>query len=54
MFRLTYSTMFDPPEDLHRHFDEAVASVRRTLEVEHVMATGGEDVRAPAQYAVHA
>jgi len=53
MFRLTYSTMFDPPEDLHRHFDEAVASVRRTLGAEHAMAIGGEDVRAPAQYAVH-
>ena len=53
MFRLTYSTMFDPPEDLHRHFDSAVASVRSHLGAEHPMWIGGEDLRAARQYAVH-
>jgi hypothetical protein len=24
-FRLTYSTMFDPPESLHRRFEAALA-----------------------------
>lgn len=27
-FRLTYSTMFDPPPELHAQFDAALARVR--------------------------
>ena len=46
MFRLTYSTMFDPPEALHAHFDDALRAVRGTLGAEHAMWIGGEDVRA--------
>ena len=53
MFRLTCSTMFDPPEELHRHFDAAVASVRPRLGAEHPMWIGGEDVRAAKQFALH-
>lgn len=30
-YRLTYSTMFDPPEDLHLRFDAALAEVRAGL-----------------------
>jgi 1-pyrroline-5-carboxylate dehydrogenase len=52
-FRLTYSTMFDPPEELHRHFDDALAAVQRTLGAEHAMWIGGADVRAAKQFAVH-
>jgi 1-pyrroline-5-carboxylate dehydrogenase len=60
-YRLTYSTMFDPPEDLHRSFEAALQDVRREFGATHrpVLATGfrdrvpeGEggyiDVRAPA------
>ncbi|MEO8486524.1 MAG: aldehyde dehydrogenase family protein [Betaproteobacteria bacterium] len=53
MFRLTYSTMFDPPESLHRHFDDALRAVRSTLGAEHAMWIDGEDVRAATQFAVH-
>ena len=52
-FKLTYSTMFDPPEELHRHFDDALAAVQRTLGAEHAMWIGGADVRAAKQFAVH-
>ena len=52
-FRLTYSTMFDPPEALHRHFDDALAAVRATLGAEHAMWFGGADARAARQFAVH-
>jgi len=52
-FKLTYSTMFDPPEDLHRHFDAALAAVRSSLGAEHPMWIGGEDVRAAKQFTVH-
>ena len=53
MFRLTYSTMFDPPEALHAHFEAALASVRAHLGAEHPMWIGGEDVRAARQFTVH-
>ena len=53
MFRLTYATMFDPPEALHRHFDEALVALRATLGAEHAMWIGGADVRAAKQFAVH-
>jgi len=52
-FRLTYSTMFDPPPALHERFEKALASVRGTLGAEHPMLIGGHDVRAPRQFDVH-
>jgi len=42
-FKLTYSTMFDPPEDLHRRFEEALARVTAGLGAFHPMRIGGED-----------
>ena len=30
-FRLTYATMFDPPEAMHERFESALASVTATL-----------------------
>jgi 1-pyrroline-5-carboxylate dehydrogenase len=30
-FRLTYSTMFDPPEALHQRFEAALATVKGRL-----------------------
>ena len=48
-FRLTYATMFDPPEVLHERFDAALASVRTRLGARHALFLNGADV-APAQY----
>ena len=50
-FRLTYSTMFDPPEQVHARFEAALADVRANLGAEHSMLIGGEDVRADGQFA---
>jgi 1-pyrroline-5-carboxylate dehydrogenase len=47
-FKLTYSTMFDPPEELHRSFEEALARVRAGLGARHLMHIGGGDVDGPA------
>jgi len=55
-FRLTYSTMFDPPESLHQRFEAALASARANAGAEHPMWIGGQprhgaerfDTRAPA------
>ncbi len=52
VFKLTYSTMFDPPPELHGRFEAALAQVRAHLGSEHPMLIGGRDVRAPRQFAV--
>jgi 1-pyrroline-5-carboxylate dehydrogenase len=49
-FKLTYSTMFDPPEDLHLRFDAAVARVTAALGATHRLYIAGQD-RAAARTA---
>ena len=51
-FKLTYSTMFDPPAELHARFDAALGALRACLGAEHAMLIGGRDERAPRQFAV--
>lgn len=48
-YRLTYSTMFDPPPEMHTRFEAALGDVRRWLEQWHGLHIGGEDVRSAAQ-----
>jgi 1-pyrroline-5-carboxylate dehydrogenase len=49
-FKLTYSTMFDPPEEMHSRFEAALADVRATLGATHAMHVGGRDVGAARTY----
>ena len=49
-FRLTYSTMFDPPAELHQRFDAALAQVRAQLGGEHPMWIAGRARAAAAQF----
>jgi 1-pyrroline-5-carboxylate dehydrogenase len=49
-FKLTYSTMFDPPAELHGWFEEALVNVRTYAGTEHPMLIGGRDERAPRQF----
>ena len=42
-FRLTYSTMFDPPEALHTSFERALAQVKAGLGKDYPMLIGGEE-----------
>jgi len=42
-FKLTYATMFNPPEELHTRFDEAMASLKANLGQEYPMIIGGEE-----------
>ncbi len=51
-FKLTYSTMFDPPAALHEAFESALQQVRSRLGAEHAMLIDGRDVRAPRQFTV--
>ena len=43
-FKLTYSTMFDPPPELHEKFEAAVANVRNQLGQAHGHFINGADV----------
>jgi acyl-CoA reductase-like NAD-dependent aldehyde dehydrogenase len=45
-FRLTYSTMFSPPEELHARFEAALKSVKAGLGQTHAHFINGEDVAA--------
>ena len=45
-FRLTYATMFDPPEAMHERFDAALATVRSRLGGRHDLFLNGADVAA--------
>jgi 1-pyrroline-5-carboxylate dehydrogenase len=42
-FKLTYATMFNPPEELHTHFEQALADVKGKLGDEHGMIINGEE-----------
>ena len=53
-FKLTYSTMFDPPPELHSRFDAALETVRASLGAEHPMLIGGSDERARQQFELRA
>ncbi len=41
-FRLTYATMFDPPEELHRSYERALAKVKAELGREYPLLVNGE------------
>jgi 1-pyrroline-5-carboxylate dehydrogenase len=42
-FKLTYATMFNPPEELHDRFDEALTKTRANLGQEYGMLINGEE-----------
>ncbi len=52
-FKLTYATMFDPPEELHRRYDRALAKTKRELGREHRMLIAGKEVRAKETFEDH-
>ena len=42
-FKLTYATMFNPPEELHKGFDSAVVKLKQNLGKEYSMIINGKD-----------
>lgn len=42
-FKLTYATMFNPPEELHTRFEEVLVEVKSRLGQEHGMIINGEE-----------
>ena len=49
-FKLTYSTMFNPPDELHKGFDKAVATLKANLGREYGMIIDGKDVFADEKF----
>jgi len=49
-FKLTYATMFNPPEELHKGFDKAVAKLKANLGKEYGMIIDGKDVFADEKF----
>ncbi|MBV8143371.1 MAG: aldehyde dehydrogenase family protein [Gammaproteobacteria bacterium] len=47
-FKLTYATMFDPPEELHQRFEAAMARVSAGLGRHHPLYIDGKDREAAA------
>ncbi|MGH8198207.1 MAG: aldehyde dehydrogenase family protein [Steroidobacteraceae bacterium] len=47
-FRLTYATMFNPPEEMHERFERALATVRGRLGKTHALFIDGKDMPAAA------
>ena len=52
-FTLTYSTMFNPPEEMHERFEAALAEVRSHLGATHALHVDGRDAAAARTYAKH-
>ena len=49
-FKLTYSTMFDPPEELHARFEAALRELRAGLGAAYAAHIDGNDVAAAESY----
>ena len=45
-YKLTYSTMFDPPPEMHTRFDAALREVRASLGARHALFIDGVDTHA--------
>ena len=48
MYKLTYSTMFDPPPQMHAQFNAALQDVRSRLNARHGLHVNGVDVATTA------
>ena len=49
-FKLTYATMFNPPEELHTRFDAAVKNTKAGLGKDYPMIIDGKDVFADERF----
>jgi NAD-dependent aldehyde dehydrogenases len=49
-FKLTYASMFNPPEELHTQFEQALLKVRSGLGQEHGMIINGQDTFADEKF----
>jgi 1-pyrroline-5-carboxylate dehydrogenase len=49
-FKLTYATMFNPPEELHERYEAALRGIKANLGREYAMIINGEERRAAEKF----
>jgi 1-pyrroline-5-carboxylate dehydrogenase len=49
-FKLTYATMYNPPNELHSSFDDSLAKLKNNLGKEYAMIIDGKDVFADEKF----
>ncbi|MCK5319688.1 MAG: hypothetical protein KAJ55_17380, partial [Anaerolineales bacterium] len=49
-FKLTYTTMYNPPELLHQRYERALKKVKNNLGQDHPMLINGKDVRSREKF----
>ena len=49
-FKLTYATMYNPPDELHANFDASLAKLKSSLGKEQAMLINGKDVFADEKF----
>lgn len=49
-FRFTYGTMFNPPEELHNHYDKALNKIKGELGRDHPMFINGHERFGPNKF----
>ena len=52
-FKLTYATMFNPPEELHERFETALAEIKAGMGQEYGMIIGGKERKAKETFEDH-
>jgi len=52
-FKLTYATMFNPPEELHNRYEDALAIVKKELGKEYSMIINGVEKKAAGTFEDH-
>jgi 1-pyrroline-5-carboxylate dehydrogenase len=52
-FKLTYATMFNPPEEMHTRYDEALAKIKSGLGAEYGMIIDNRDIFADEKFEDH-
>ncbi len=50
IFKLTYATMFNPPEEMHQRFDEALTRIKANLGMEYGMIIENQDIFASEKF----
>jgi 1-pyrroline-5-carboxylate dehydrogenase len=52
-FKLTYATMYNPPEELHTQFDASLKKLKANLGREYAMLIGGKEITADEKFEDH-
>ncbi len=50
VFKLTYATMFNPPEEFHTRYETALAKIKAEMGREHGMIIGGKEILAAEKF----